>query len=105
MNENIILAELKNTILSKVDDKSDVSNWIKINPKNQKVESLSFISSSEEMVNGNLINVREFSKGELRFDNNFAKFQYNQEGHILMNCNTLEIPEVILDKIEVFLTK
>ncbi|WP_417335323.1 hypothetical protein [Halobacteriovorax marinus] len=86
-------------------DKSDIYKWIKINPSNQEIESLKFESMKTEEVNGNEINVRIFENAELRFDNFFAKFQYKNEGHIVMNCDTSEIPDIFLNHIEEYLDK
>ncbi|PIK14019.1 hypothetical protein [Halobacteriovorax sp. JY17] len=99
MNENVILTEIKRSDLSNEKDKSKIYSWIKINPHNQEAEFLTYQSMSVENINGNEINVRTFSDGELRFDQHFAKFQHKSEGYIVMNCNTTDVPEVFLDKI------
>ena len=103
MNENVILTEVKRTNVPDQEDKSQIFSWIKIDPHTQEAESLTFKSMKVENVNGNDINVRTFSDGELRFDPHFGKFQHKSEGYIVMNCAVADVPEVFLDKIESFL--
>ncbi len=103
MNENVILTEIKRTDLADETDKSKIYSWIKINPHTQEAESLTFKSMQVDNVNGNEINVRTFTDGELRFDPHFAKFQHKGEGYIVMNCDVADVPAPFLDKIESFI--
>jgi len=98
-NENVIVTELK---LSSENDGKIL--WVKINSATREVEELTFLSSKSERVNDNDIFVRIFENAELRSDKFFAKFQHNQEGQILMVSELEQVPQIVLDKIEEYLT-
>jgi len=83
MNENAAVVELSN----------EQWKFIKLP---SEIFILKLNSSTIENVNGNDINVRVFEKAELRFDNDFAKFQYLDNGYILMNCDISTIPNEII---------
>jgi hypothetical protein len=101
MNENYNVIEVKLNDMPKETALDQVYHWLFITKKTNKIEKLIFKSMSEEVINGNKMNVREFDNAELRFDEAFAKFQLEGEGHILMNSPVTEITiegnELILD--------
>jgi hypothetical protein len=100
MNERYSLVEIKINGLPKDSPKEDVYKWFAIASESNKVEKLKFKSMSEEVINGNKMNVRKFENAELRFDNSFAKFVFEGDGHILENRSQellpTELDELIL---------
>ena len=103
MNENFNVIEVKRTDREETAHASELYYWLYIPTETLLAERLHFKSMSEETVNGNLINVREFDSAELRFDDAFAKFQIREHGHILMNTKITEVPQNILDTVKKYL--
>jgi hypothetical protein len=93
MNENFSLIEVKRNDLPDNTPIDQVYHWLFITNETKKIEKLAFKAMSEEMVNGNKMNVREFDNAELRFDDAFAKFQIENNGHIFMNSPVDQITE------------
>ena len=94
MNENFNLIEVKRNGLPENTPLDEVYHWLFITIETKKVEKLVFKAMSEEMINGNKMNVREFENAELRFDEAFAKFQIENHGHIFMNSPVDQISEL-----------
>lgn len=94
MNENFNLIEVKRNDLPEDSPLDQVYHWLFITNETKKIEKLSFKSMSEEMVNGNKMNIREFANAELRFDDAFAKFQIENNGHLFMNSPVDQISEL-----------
>ena len=93
MNENIQIVEVKRTDIDESSDKSLLYHWLVLAAGCDKAEKLHFVSMGKEDVKGIEINVRTFEEGELRFDENWAKFLYNGEGHIVVKENADIVPE------------
>jgi hypothetical protein len=93
MNENHSVVEIKICGLAADAPIQEVYHWLSISMETKKVEKLSFVSMDEETVKGIKFNVRVFENAELRFDESYAKFVMNNDGHILMNCSEEFIPE------------
>ena len=89
MNENISLVEVKR-------DK-EVS-WISF--KDNNINKLDLTKSFVEDVNGNNIEVREFSNGEFRFDQSFGKCLIEDDGHLIMSVPAEQIPTTIVTQLD-----
>jgi hypothetical protein len=86
MNEKHCIVEI---------DTGGSSQWLSISSETNTTEKLNFIKASEEVVNGNKMNVRTFEGAELRFDKSFGKLVVRENGYILMNCSEELIPSEI----------
>tara|TARA_R110002072_G_scaffold1989_1_gene16228 strand:+ start:2548 stop:2865 length:318 start_codon:yes stop_codon:yes gene_type:complete len=96
MNENVSLIEV---------EYKDNFHWLLISEKDKKITPLDFLEMGEEIVNENKIMIRKFKDGELRFDDQFGKFTFQNDGHILMSQPPSEIPEATLQNISDYLNK
>jgi len=104
MNESITVIEVKINDLPENSPKDIVFQWLSINTQTNHINKLIFKSMKEEIVNGKRMNVRVFENAELRFDEEFAKFQIDGQGHILMNSSVDKIPAETNEKIITFLS-
>jgi len=95
MNERFALVEIKRLDLPEDSPKDKLYYWLFISTETKKIERLEFVSMGEEDVRGNMMNIRTFKNGELRFDKSYAKFVLDNDGHILMNCSEELIPPEI----------
>lgn len=104
MNENFNVVEVKKTNLPSDSTPDKLYHWLFIPTSNNLVRKLHFIKMGEETVNGNLIQIREFDNAELRFDQTFAKFQLEGNGHILMKSDLSKLTPALLKSIENYLS-
>jgi hypothetical protein len=95
MNEVHSVVEVKRIDLDHNATPDEVFHWLSISSENNSVQRLNFVSQSEEAVKGINFKVREFENGSLRFDESYAKFVFNNDGHILMNCSEEKVPDQI----------
>lgn len=102
-NEYMTLVEIKRTDLPEDSSPEQVYSWLVINPQTAEYKKLGFKSMGTEMVNGNLINIRVFDEGELRFDGLFAKFVYGPNSHLLENKSSAEPGKNIADIVSTYL--
>ncbi|MFY7991769.1 MAG: hypothetical protein ACOVP4_00635 [Bacteriovoracaceae bacterium] len=102
-NEYMTLVEIKRTDLPEDSTPEQVYSWLVINPQTAEYKKLGFKSMGTEMVNGNLINIRVFNEGELRFDGLFAKFVYGPNSHLLENKSSAEPSKNIADIVSTYL--
>ena len=93
LNENITLFEVKRTDLPKDSTSDKLYHWLTVSKSKPDIRKLTFKDMGVENVNGNDINVRNFTEGELRFDKNFAKFILDNDGHIVMNVSVTDFPD------------
>lgn len=105
LHEEVSILEVKKNGLAKNADKDQVFHWIKIVKATDETSRLEFISMSDEVVNGNQINIRAFKGAELRFDKDFAKFSQNGNSHILKNNPVSEISQDINKAVIHYLSK
>ena len=70
-------------------------HWLVIPKDSKEVIKLEFKGMSKEVVGGNDISIRKFSEGELRFDNDFAKFIYQDKTNLIQNQPVNEVPAEI----------
>ena len=102
-NEYMTLVEIKRTDLPEDSNPEQAYSWLVINPQTVEYKKLSFKSMGTEMVNGNLINIRVFNEGELRFHGLFAKFVYGPNSHLLENKISAEPGKKIADIVSTYL--
>lgn len=93
MNEEVSLVEVEH---------NNILQWLRINP-DKSFEKLTYKSSDTQVVNGNEINIRVFEEAELRFDNDFGKFQHGERGHIVMKQSPSLLPADVKDSIQSYL--
>lgn len=105
MNERHALVEIKREDLPENSPKEDIYAWLSISTENNSINKLEFVSMGEENVRGNLMSIRTFKNGELRFDNSYGKFVIGNDGFILMNCSEELLPPEIHSKILEFFKK
>jgi hypothetical protein len=103
MNENFELIEIKRNDLDSDAPIDKVFHWLFINKELNKIEKLIFKNMGEEIVNENKINIRTFENSELRFDEAFAKFQIQENGHILMKEDSSKVSTIATENIRIFL--
>lgn len=106
MNEKLSVLEIR---LKKGHDeksKSDLLHWIIIPADSDptEIQRMKIRSIGTDMVKGIEFQVRTFVSGELRFDASFAKFMYNGEGHILMNCSDEAVPVETINAIQAYVS-
>lgn len=70
--------------------------WFRIDSASNEVQKLELIGEDSQVINGNNILVKTFKGAELRYDNDFGKFQDKSNGHILLNCCDKEIPSELI---------
>lgn len=104
-NEYMALVEIKRHDLPEDAAPDLVYSWLVINPQTAEYKKLGFKSMGTEMVNGNLINIRAFNEGELRFDDLFAKFVYGPNSHLLENKSSTEPDKNIANIVQAYLEK
>ena len=95
MNEEVSILEVEKLGLPPDCAKEKKFHWLKISSDNSEVTPLKFVSMSSEVVSGKNINIRVFEHGEIRFDEQFAKFTFKDLGNITMNKPVDSIPENI----------
>ena len=105
MNESHSVVEIKLCGLEPHAPAQEVYHWLSISTATKEVEKLKFVSMNEETVKGIKFNVRVFENAELRFDESYAKFVMNDDGHILMNCSEKFIPEQVNICIQEYISK
>jgi hypothetical protein len=103
-NEYMTLVEVKRDDLPASARPDQVYAWLVIDPKKKEFRKLGFKSMNSEMVNGNLINIRGFNEGELRFDALFAKFVYGPNSHLLENSKVESVTSEVKDIVKQYLT-
>lgn len=94
-NEYMTLIEVKRDDLPASASPDQIFAWLVIDLMKKEFRKLRFQSMSTETINGNLINVRSFAEGELRFDQFFAKFVYGPQSHLLENSKLESVPDEI----------
>ncbi|OIQ19545.1 MAG: hypothetical protein BM556_03410 [Bacteriovorax sp. MedPE-SWde] len=95
MNEEVVLVEIEFTTVS--GDK--LIQWFKITENLSTIDKLNYKSQDSQNINGNNINVRVFEDAELRFDNDFGKFQHGENGYIVMKRPIQDMPHELSDKL------
>jgi hypothetical protein len=93
LNENITLFEVKRNDLPADSSPDKLYYWLTVSKTKPEIRRLTFQKMTVEKIDGNDINVRTFTEGELRFDKNFAKFILDDNGHIIMNAPITDFPE------------
>lgn len=97
-NDKIMLLEAKKLNMPKACSKSDQYKWLVFHKYNQKIDILNFQSMSKDMVENREFDIRIFSEAELKFDNTFARFIYQDTMHLLSKIET--VPSSILSMVE-----
>jgi hypothetical protein len=102
-NELLSVVEVKRLDLAEDAPLGDVFHWLKIK-KTGELSKLSFVSMAVEEIKENMIDVRIFKVGELRFSKGFAKFDDGVNAHILEQVTDNKLSSTLTEKVETYLS-
>lgn len=98
------LIEVKD--LTKADDapKELVCSWLVINKEDKSISRLTFQSMSKATHEGREFEVRNFEEAELKFDDKFAQFVYEDTLNLMSIITQEEINSHLINNLEIFVT-
>ena len=100
-NDKIILLEVKNLTHPASCAKNLIYKWVVFNKQSNTFSSLNFQSMSQDKVEDREFQVRVFDEAELKFDQSFARFIFDDTMHLLNNID--QIPPSMISMLELFI--
>jgi hypothetical protein len=102
-NDKVYVLESKNTSLPQDAPKDQVFAWLVFNKEHNTFAKLTFQSMAEDTVQGQVFQVREFVQAQLKFDDKFAQFIYEDVLHLLTKVSPSEFGAPLISGVELFL--
>lgn len=103
-NDKKYLIEVKD--LTKADDapKELVYSWLVVSKEDKSISRLAFQSMSKATHEGKEFEVRNFEEAELKFDDKFAQFVYEDTLNLMSVTAQEELDSYLINNLEVFIT-